>query len=504
MPTPQPIASAEIIANRATMGPTPGLIAQVDQLGAAAWIDMQLAPASIDDSAVDAMIAGYATLSNTNVQNYGILRGDPDLGLGIQRIYGELRHATFLRQVYSQRQLYEVMVDFWSNHFTVYLEDSYSFAHLTTETDRVVSRAHALGRFDQMLLASASSPGMLTYLHNYRSNANSSSGVNENYGRELLELHTLGIINGSQIYSEQDVVAASLVLSGWSIDESNDVDVFVFRDNYHHDGPVSILGGAWSRPDRAGATAAVKRADGESLLMFLAHHPRTAEYLSWKLCRRMFADAPPQALIDRLASVFLANNTAIGPWVRELLTSPELAAASGTKLRRGLETLTAFMRTTGALIDTDPLGGASETIHGLSYYEGTLEQLRQQLFGHSPPDGYPEDEADWVSADGSLRRWEIAGALAHNALARNDAAGSIVVDLSALLPSPLPATWGGLVSQMITRLTALVPTAVERDAILTRTGHVATDALAAADLTDGDLVADIVGLCLCLPRFHRR
>jgi uncharacterized protein (DUF1800 family) len=498
-PPPPPIASATIVANRATFGATPGAIAQIEQMGVAAWVDAQLAPGAIDDSPVDALLAGYSTLTNSNAANWAVLQGEEVDGLGSRRIFGELSHATFLRALYSQRQLFEVMCDFWTNHFTVYLADRYAFRHLTTEADRIVTRAHALGRFDEMLLASAKSPAMLTYLHNYRSNANSNSDVNENYGRELLELHTLGIIDGLQIYTEADVRAAAQVLSGWSIDENGDADTFLFRENYHFDGPVSLLGGEWSRPDRSGASAAQKLADGESLIAFLAHHPRTAEYLSWKLCRRLFADDPPAALVSRLAGVYLANDTAIGPWVKELLVSPEMAAADGTKLRRGFELLTAYMRTLGAAVDNDPFGETSERLHSLSYYAGTLEQLRQQLFGHVSPDGYPEDADDWISADSMLRRWEIAGLLTHNAL--DD---GIVINLSALVPSPLPATWGGLVDALITRLTSRAPEPSAQTALLGRAGHAAADALAPADLTDGDLVADLIGLTLCLPLFHHR
>ncbi len=501
-PTPPPappIASATIIANRATFGATPGAIAQIEQMGAAAWVDAQLAPGAINDAPVDALLAGYSTLTNSNADNWTVLQGEEIDGLGARRIFGELSHATFLRSLYSQRQLYEVMCDFWTNHFTVYLADRSAFRHLTTEADRIVTRAHALGRFDEMLLASAKSPAMLTYLHNYRSNANSASDVNENYGRELLELHTLGIIDGLQIYSEADVRAAAQVLSGWSIDESGDADTFLFRENYHFTGTVSLLGGEWSRPDRSGASAAQKLADGESMISFLANHSRTAEYLSWKLCRRLLGDNPPAALVTRLANVYLANDTAIGPWVRELLLSPEMAAADGTKLRRGFELLTAYMRTLGAAVDNDPIGETAERLHSLSYYAGTLEQLRQQLFGHVSPDGYPEDADDWISADSLLRRWEIAGLLSHNAL--DD---GIVIDLNALLPSPLPATWGGLVDALITRLTSRAPQPSAQTALLSRAGHAAADALAPADLTDGDLVADLIGLTLCLPLFHFR
>ncbi|KAG1648205.1 hypothetical protein GQR58_030039 [Nymphon striatum] len=249
----------------------------------------------------------------------------------------ELMHATLLRGVFSERQLYEVMVDFWNNHFTVYLINQGRYRHMVNQSDRTVARANALGYFSNMLMASAKDPAMLTFLDNATSDANSAAGINENYGREILELHSLGIVNGQQVYTEEDMRQVSLVLSGWSVDWQQDRDAFKFRPLWHHRGPVSILGGAWSRPDRTGASDAQLLADGENLVSFLAHHPSTARHLAFKMCRRFVADEPPMGLVDRMASIYLANGTAIAPMLRELFTSPEFAENTDTKLRRGFE-----------------------------------------------------------------------------------------------------------------------------------------------------------------------
>ncbi|KAG1648204.1 hypothetical protein GQR58_030039 [Nymphon striatum] len=268
-----------------------------------------------------------------------------------------------------------------------------------------------------MLMASAKDPAMLTFLDNATSDANSAAGINENYGREILELHSLGIVNGQQVYTEEDMRQVSLVLSGWSVDWQQDRDAFKFRPLWHHRGPVSILGGAWSRPDRTGASDAQLLADGENLVSFLAHHPSTARHLAFKMCRRFVADEPPMGLVDRMASIYLANGTAIAPMLRELFTSPEFAENTDTKLRRGFE-----------------------VVMGIS--AGTQRKYRHQ------PGWRHRDRAAfaqvWLGSDGVLRRWETAGLLTHNQLA-----SGITVSLDELVPNPLPATMGDLIDAMM-------------------------------------------------------
>jgi hypothetical protein len=172
----------------------------------------------------------------------------------------------------------------------------------------------------------------------------------------------------------------------------------------HHHGPVSILGGAFSTPGRSGSAALQ---DGVALLDVLAHHPATARHLAYKLCRRFVADTPPPSLVASAAQVYLANDTAIAPVLRHLFHSPEFAAATRTKVRRGFEVLVAYARAMGGTIDPDPVGDLSNRLHGPGW--GILERLGQRLWGHRTPDGYPDTAPDWISADGLLRRWEAAG-----------------------------------------------------------------------------------------------
>ncbi len=478
-----------------TFGHTAALAAELAATTPEAWIESQLDHTNLDDSVIEGVLAPYATLTNTNAQNWAVIQSDG----GQTRVFGEVMHATFLRAVYSPKQVYEMMCDFWFNHLNVHMFGNYSFRHLTSEYLRDVIRPHALGRFSDMLQASAFSPAMLGYLDNWRSNANSSAGVNENYGRELLELHTLGIRNGTQVYSEVDVREAAYVFSGWSIETSSDQDIFRFRQNYHWRDAVSILGGAWTRPDRSGADDATLIADGVSLLNFLASHRSTAEYICWKMCVRFVSDDPPEALVQRLADEYQSTGTDITAVVRMLFNSAEFKAASGQKVRRGLETVTSYFRTLGANVDTNPVGEASEAINSLSWYEGVLERHGQRLFSKATPDGYPDTGPEWVSSDGMLRRWETAGLLAHN-----DLADGVVVDINSHLPNPMPPTMGEVIDSMVVSLTGSDAPATERASYATFLGVTEDQDSATSPLGDANLLADFIGLILSRPTFQYR
>ena len=196
VPPSAPTPFGQLVAQKVTFGPTAALTAEIAGTAPETWIDAQLDHINLDDSVIEGILAGYPTLTNTNAQNWAVLQQDG----GQTQVLGEVMHATFLRAVYSPKQVYEMMCDFFFNHLNVSLFGNYSFRHLTSQYLRDVVRPHALGRFSDMLQASAVSPPMLGYLDNWRSNANSSAGVNENYGRELLELHTLGIREGPSLH----------------------------------------------------------------------------------------------------------------------------------------------------------------------------------------------------------------------------------------------------------------------------------------------------------------
>lgn len=494
-PQPEPAFDAPqslvgLTASRASFGPTPELVADIERLTPAGWIDEQLNAIAIDDSTVDSMLASYSALTMSGDGLMNAVTTDS----GRAQVRGELPHMTLLRAVYSKRHLYEVMVEFWTNHFLVFLVPH--MGHLMLIADRDVVRPHALGRFEDMLQASAKSAAMLQFLDNRLSNANSQSGVNENYGRELLELHTLGIINGQQAYSEADVRAASLVLSGWS-SLSLTHPTSYFNNRWHHRGAVSLLGGAWSRPDRTGASDATLIADGESMLTFLARHPSTARFLAFKLCRRFVADQPPMGLVDQLAQVYLSNDTDIRPVLRALFASPEFADSRGSKLRRGFEVLTTYLRATGAVVDPNPLGAVAIELHSTQYNTGVLQKLGQQLYAYELPDGHADEAIAWRGSNSVLRRWETAGMLAHNVLVTN----GIAVTPRNLLPSPMPATAGELVDSMIARFAASTASSATRNALL---GYLNVAADAAPPTLSDDEVADFVALCLTSPEVQYR
>jgi uncharacterized protein (DUF1800 family) len=466
------------IIDRATFGWTPPLDVEVRALGIDAWLDQQLDPNATTTPALSQMLApwhattnpgGYRFLYKGNLSNHP-WTGVETFGQAAARETAakyEPRHATLLRADHSRRQLYEVMVDFWSNHFSISLEGRFYLRHLRNTTDRTVARAHALGRFADLLRASAHDTSMLLYLDNWRSEADPEAGpldppgVNENYGRELIELHTLGIIDGEHVYTEADVVAAAKILSGWSIGgvpSNTDFSTpgewaFEYRHASHWVHGATFLAGhpqgEFVQPANLGSSAAYQ--SGVDFLDFLARHPSTARYLAYKLCKRFVADDPMAEapdLVARAAQAYLDEDTAIVPMVREILTSDELQAAA-PRLRRGFETVVFQLRATGASIDPRPRGdsfaGASTYLHEPG--SGLLSGFGQGLFLRPSPDGYPEAAGEWLSSDGMLRRWSFAGVLA-----ANTANQGIVVPTEVLAPVGLVHTYGQLVDKVATRL----------------------------------------------------
>ncbi len=486
------VAAARHLADRATFGATPAVVDRIRRIGPAAWIDEQLDPRRLPDA--EARLAGFGTLRANNSANEAVRVADE------QRLFAELDHATLLRAVYSERQLYEVMCDFWTNHFNISRQAKWLTQLKTVDNEKVV-RPHALGRFVDLLLASAASPAMLVYLDNYASNAASSSGVNENYGRELLELHTLGIIDGAHVYSETDVLGVAKVLSGWTIEWDEGPSKYGFRWGHwlHSREAVSILGGAWRRPARPnwGDYDVHGKGDAESLLRFLARHPSTARHLSNKLARRFVRDDPPRALVDRLASVYVANDTAIAPVLRALLTSPEFAASAGAKVKRPVDWLYSAMRCTRAQVPSDPMGASATTLRQAT------RMLGQPLFERPSPDGWPDRAAVWSSSQGLLRRWEGAGRLARNALTDPTKPDRIVVDAAALLPAPLPGTARALVVAMDESVCQRPLSAADADTICAAVGVSPTGA-ATAITTRPERLSGVLGLLLSHPRFQYR
>jgi len=487
-----PVDEARHLVSRATFGATAVTVEQARRMGSAAWLEQQLAPGRLPDA--ESRLSGFTTLKATDAQNDAVRAQDDE------RLFAELDHATLLRAVHSERQLYEVMCDFWTNHLNIWRRAKWLSQLKTSDNERVV-RAHALGKFADLLMASAKSPAMLVYLDNFVSDGRPGKQVNENYGRELLELHTLGIIDGQHVYGESDVVGVAKVLSGWTINWDNGPNKYNFRfgEWSHSQEAVSILGGAWSRPSRASYQDRVANAqrDGESLIGFLARHPSTARNIATKLARRFVADSPPPALVDRLAATYLANDTAIVPVLRELFLSAEFRGSAGQKVKRPHDWLCSALRATGAQIDPAPKGVASTKLRSAT------QALGQPLFERVSPDGWPDRAAYWVAADGLLKRWEHAGRLARNDLTPQNAPEKVVVDVTALLPAPLPPTVRALTVAMADTVFQFRLPDLHADAIAAaaRLDPAGPAPLLANDLTK---LQNVVGLLMSHPEFQRR
>ncbi len=380
---PPPTDAAAQVLGRATYGPLPEELARARSIGVEAWLDEQLDPDAVDDSAVEGFLAAnLPTLTMPLAAMVAAARDDPEARFQPLR---ELQAATIYRAVHSRRQLYQVMVELWSDHFSVFALDG-PLTVLKPYEDREVIRRHALGTFRDLLQADARSPAMLYSLDNV---SNVAAGPNENYARELLELHTLGVDGG---YTEQDVQEAARIFTGWSIDR--DTGGFRFYSQRHDYGTKQVLGVHYP--------AGRGESEGEELLDRLAAHPSTARHIAFKLARRFVADVPPDSVVTRVAGVFEATGGSIPAVLRELLLSPELLDAVGAKLKRPFDYVVSVLRTTGAIVTQD---GYREL------YE-LLRRLGQVPFGWPAPDGYPATAAYWTATSTLLTRWNFALGLA--------------------------------------------------------------------------------------------
>ena len=321
-----------------------------------------------------------------------------------QQVVLELQRAAILRAVYSERQLQEVLVNFWENHFSIYSQKDADRIFLTS-FDRDAIRPYALGRFRDLLGAVARSPAMLYYLDNWQSSvlrhypaakgkpARTTGGINENYARELMELHTLGVDGG---YTQKDVQEVARCFTGWTIYKPNTDGLFVFNPAAHDNGEKVALG--QKIPAGGGLS------DAERVLDILARHPSTAHFIATKLARHFISDDPPASVINRAADVFLKTDGSIHETLRAIITSPEFFAQSAyrAKTRSPFEYAAAALRALNAETDgTRPL---------LDW----IGRMGQPVFGRITPDGYPDRADQWLSTGALLERFNFASALATN------------------------------------------------------------------------------------------
>ena len=336
-----------------------------------------------------------------------------------QVVNNELVEGKLLRAVYSNRQLQEVMTDFWFNHFNVFLGKGADH-YLLTSYERDVIRPHALGKFEDLLIATAQSPAMLFYLDNWlsvgpnsdvangippRANNNwrrrvrnnggtnqskgKRNGLNENYGRELMELHTLGVSGG---YTQQDVTEVARVFTGWTLKQPRQGGGFTFEERTHEPGEKMVLG---HRIKPRGEK------EGMEVLRILAHHPSTAKFVCTKLAMRFVSDDPPQPLVDRMAQTFLKKNGNIREVLKTMVDSPEFWApeAYRAKMKTPLEFVVSAVRASGADV-TDAMPLARQ-----------LQNMGMPIFGMQPPTGYSMKADAWVNSSALLGRMNFALAL---------------------------------------------------------------------------------------------
>ncbi|MGA8539131.1 MAG: DUF1800 domain-containing protein [Terriglobales bacterium] len=336
-----------------------------------------------------------------------------------QVVVNELMQAKLLRTIYSERQLDEVMTDFWINHFNIFINKG-ADRYLLTSYERDAIRPHALGKFEDLLVATAKSPAMLFYLDNWlsvgpdsdvalrikshprdrrlyrqtveraKAKGKRASGLNENYGRELMELHTLSVNGG---YTQKDVTEVAKVFTGWTLDQPRKGGDFRFEPRMHEPGDKIVLG---HRIKQNGEK------EGLEVLHLLARNPKTAHFISQKLAMRFVSDDPPPALVDRMAQTFLKKDGDIREVLRTMFKSPEFWSpeAYRAKVKTPLEFVVSAVRASGAEV---------EDARALV---GTLNNMGMMPYGMLPPTGYSMKAETWVNSSALLARMNFSLGLA--------------------------------------------------------------------------------------------
>ncbi len=324
------------------------------------------------------------------------LRRRLEMAEGPQQIVArDLMEAKLLRAIYSTRQLHEVLVDFWFNHFNIYLDKGQDH-YMTTAYERDAIRPYVLGKFRDMLEATAKSPAMLFYLDNWQSVAPDTRpgrpganrrGLNENYGRELLELHTLGVDGG---YTQKDVTEVARCFTGWTIAQPQRGGGFTFNARMHDKGEKTVLG--VTIPAGGGIE------DGEKVLDIVAHHPATAHFISRKLAQRFVADDPPASLVDRMAATFQKTDGDIREVLKTMLNSKEFwsEGAYRSKMKSPFEMVVSAVRAVNGDVDfAAPLANQ-------------VAQLGEPLYRKQEPTGYSNSGKEWLNSAGLLARMNFA------------------------------------------------------------------------------------------------
>ncbi|MDF1700501.1 MAG: DUF1800 domain-containing protein [Planctomycetota bacterium] len=416
------------LLRRATFGVRPGDVEAVKAMGIEAWIDRQLEPQQIPDPEVDKRLEGFETLKMTTGEYMARLRGarmnagnngPPKKGEDriqaarrrqqqINRLRNqaanEVPRSILTKAVYSERQLQQVMAEFWRNHFNVDITKD-DVRYFIPDYELQVIYRHMFDSFEDILMASAKHPAMLFYLDNHVSQApmaraervragredeNRTGGLNENYARELMELHTVGADNG---YDQDDVIQLSLVLTGWTIRDGN----FEFRPNYHARGTKRVMGKSLKGDDVG---------EGENAVRYLAKHKLTREFIIGKMARYLQADEPSEKLLKDVVKVWGKTKGNLKAVTKAILMHDDFYAKSSvlTKAKTPFEFAVSAIRATGA--DMRDAGGVMQR----------LGDMGQPVLRQEDPTGYSDAAVDWMDTGVLAVRWQFAFDLLNNRL----------------------------------------------------------------------------------------
>ena len=528
------------VLNRLGFGARPGDVERVKSMGLENYINQQLNPEKLADTLAENKVKDLAVLNMTTaelyekypqpgqlvrqLQNRGLLpkelaetndknpRENPEYRKLIQqyykengleqpqRIIAELQASRILRAVYSERQLQEVMVDFWTNHFNVFAGKG-ADRWLLPAYDRDTIRPYALSKFSTLLQATAQSPAMLFYLDNFQSvspNANNNRGpqmerrqqqqpqqqqrprrgINENYARELMELHTLGVDGG---YTQKDVQEVARCFTGWTIFQPRGgaaavnalrgeaarrtPGTFFFNHRTHDDGEKIVLG------HKIAAGGGIN--DGLKVLDILAHHPSTAKFIATKLVRHFVSDTPPPALVERVAAAFKKSDGDIRETLKAIFFSNEFNSpeAYRAKVKRPFELVISAIRTLGA--DTNGGPGTHQW----------MARMGEPLYGFQTPNGYSDAAESWVNNGGLLERMNFGVALAANRV------NGTKVDLTKVAGAN--ADKGKMIDESVKTILAGELSAATRETLMKQ-------------LDQADSLTKVVGLILGTPEFQRQ
>lgn len=423
------------VINRLSFGASPGDIQKVQSMGVEKYIQQQLSPDSIPESqSLNNQLSQLETLQLSSkelgeeykqVNANGRKPTEDELKARqsrMRQVLAEATQAHLLRAVESPRQLQEVMVDFWFNHFNVYSGKGRTKLWVGTY-ERDAIRPYAFGKFRDLLEATARHPAMLFYLDNWQNTAPNNPGargrnrgLNENYARELMELHTLGVDGG---YTQQDVIDVAKIFTGWGLSRSNSQsdDSGFFFDGKRHDFSDKVFLGHTIKGSGEGEV--------EEALDILAKHPATARHISYELAQYFVSDNPPDSLVKQLQQRYLATDGNIREVLKALFQSREFWSAKnyGAKFKTPYQYIVSAVRATGTEINnTKPLSN-------------NLQQLGMPLFGCQTPDGYKNTEQAWLNPDAITRRISFATSLASGRLLNKGVDASQLIDtIGGILP----------------------------------------------------------------------